>query len=78
MPERFSVWFSKKSDIRTPQPPKPPHRRVIDPIAEPDRARLESFLTPGAVSGTIGDYDYDNPNSLGYPTRISKETEDTQ
>ncbi len=61
-----------RGEARSPQP-----ERVTDPVANPDRARLEAFLTPGVVSGTVewettmGSYeiDFDTRDEPGNPSK---------
>lgn len=63
----------------------PVYRRIINPVAEPDVARLEAFLYPGVVSGevhtTLSDgsieiLDFEHRDQFGNPTRRIAPKED--
>jgi hypothetical protein len=68
----------KKTPENAPSPvqaPKPVEH-IINPVADPDRARLEAvFFTPGVVNGIVGGLDFDHRDRFGNPMRISLPSE---
>ena len=49
----FQRLVKKEVTLVPKKPEKPPRKRITNPAAEPDLARLEAFRIPGVLNGTL-------------------------